>query len=134
MREIIFRGKNKDNNFVYGDLLVIEDECSIITLSRIDWKKIQLDKIKVDPDTVGQYTGLTDKNGTKIFEGDLVYFYDPNHDDEDGVMEVIFDNCEFAISGTGIYVPLSEIYSNQIEVIGNKFDNPEMIKENEKDE
>lgn len=125
MREIEFRGKLTNNRgWAFGNLNIHSDDCVIMTPDSTPLGRYG----KVEPETVGQYTGKKDLNGIKIFEGDLVYFYNPNHDDEDGVMEVIFDNCEFAISGTGIYVSLSEIYSNQIEVIGNKFDNPELLE------
>lgn len=123
-REILFRGKQSDNGeWVYGDLMtkyphhkgltIVENGCIYH---------------EVDPETVGQYTNLKDKNGVKIFEGDILGFHDIG---ERGVVEVEFDDGAFRVDDWGEKVVLDDdiIQSfNTVRIEGNKWDNPELLE------
>lgn len=124
MREILFRGKRVDNGeWVKGFYVIIAKENHCIFTGRIDLAQgsIGYEYFKVDPKTVGQYTGLTDKNGTKIFEGDLVISTSPNR----------LSNKPILVK----FCPLSGYFmcnpERQPLIIGNIHDNPELLEEND---
>ena len=121
MREILFRGKRADNGvWVEGaDIMhkTVRGELCIADVGT-DW-------VSVIPETVGQHTGLKDKNGKKIFEGDTVWFGDEK---ERGV--VYFDNScsRFAVRFDTFDAAFDHLYSNDLEIIGNVHDNPEPME------
>lgn len=140
MREIVFRGKRKDNDkWAYGYLYIRNDGQYEISFydKYFDSERFTYDVI---PETVGQYIGLTDKNGKKIFEGDIVT-YDDAEADYEGYHDNVFLNCgEVGISAwDGIYftnrqtVEMSDLYESETmvdcEIIGNIHDNPELLEE-----
>ena len=126
MREILFRGKRTDNGeWVQG------------YICRYGWIGKEKDYIipdyasalytnEVDPETVGQYTGLTDKNGRKIFEGDIVW---NSYNEDYGKVEWDNDTARFIITCSKFTVNFNSVWSEELEIVGNVYDNPELIKE-----
>ena len=120
MREILFRGKRADNGkWTYGYLFCIWERtylCWGVTNNVPNMKE-------VIPETVGQFTGLTDKNGVKIFEGDIVREY--GGESCQGYYEI--DNVlTVKIPDTLINFEMS--YDCEYKIIGNIYDNPELMK------
>ena len=126
MREILFRGKRSDNgNWIQGSLFVRIYESYIIPLPIITSKS------KVDHETVGQFTGLTDKNGKQIFEGDIILFdYIGANRGVNGKAAVDFNNGKFGVfwGWHKDFVPLDGFANTTLEVIGNIHDQPELLE------
>lgn len=140
MREILFRGKRVDNGeWVEGWYIHTKRHHCIIT-GRIDDGYVvyghyasDVAMYVVDPETVGQFTGLIDKKGKQIFEGDIVK-------DESGVAyPVVYGLTGFFLKyapphSHGFHydlLPLSNYWHAHgaiIEVIGNIHDNPELVE------
>ncbi len=128
MRTIKFRGKRVDNGeWLHGDLLRMFGYPYIY----LDYTLNRLNHYEVIPDTVGQFTGLLDKNGKEIYEGDIVANDFGNY--------IVNMTVEWCAAG---YWALREIdgddtmlfvvdYLKEIEVIGNIHDNPELMKQND---
>lgn len=122
MREILFRGKVADepDEWVYGYLL--PDARIIQTVEFTENKCCGVGTFQIRPETVGQYTGMTDKNGKKMFEGDII----KDRFDDIGQIEYKPKYVAFIIQGweTGFAFWVKK----DIEVIGNIHDNPELLK------
>lgn len=125
MREILFRGKRVDNGeWVQGDLLQNVD-CLKIREQEKDIKHIAKSFVVI-PETVGQYTGLTDKNGTKIFEGDIV------KTKKGKPYEIkVYKGCWAVWNGNfkNDYErwDFLNTFNSRVEIIGNITDNPELL-------
>ena len=134
MREILFRGKRKDNGeWIEGDLLHDRFIFSNEKICRIynEESKLTHRQDIVIPETVGQYTGLTDKNGTKIFEGDIIKHYCDNTDKSRfDIGVILFDDkvCQFKRNSRVKTRYYNIHFECEYEVIGNIHDNPELLK------
>lgn len=155
MRDILFRGKRIDTGeWVYGQYAYL---LNARTKDGEPIKHMIVDGTPfgqtVDPSTVGQYTGLTDKNGKKIFEGDIVvwtskvmrlignytYCFDGYH--EGDVLKVVCNEAGFILARLDDSIPdvpngSSKIdnyafwlFHRLLEIIGNIHDNPELMEE-----
>lgn len=125
MREIKFRGMNLCGKWVYGDL-------------RHDRMCMPDGKLKayisvcgepIFPKSVGQYTGRKDRNGVLMFEGDLVELPNLGMTDK-APAEVVWneDDAKFELFGYDTAIDFSNVYSHEIVVVGNIYENPELGK------
>lgn len=128
-REILFRGKKSNDRWVYGSLVVSENIAPAIYYNVSKGVADVLDWCYVKPDTIGQYTGLKDKNRNKIFEGDILTGRNCRF-----VVKYDERQAEFvAVNSTlpnGFGLPMSQTWIDETNKIicGNIHDNPELIK------
>ena len=139
MRDIKFRGKmiNKyAEEWFYGDLIKVIDEKRIINYyivtesynsknMNIELNTCQTPKVKKD--TIGQYTGLKDKNGKEIYEGDIICWESAKKN-----YKVIFVDGGYCLDTPGFATDLyrcSDSKGNHLKVIGNIYDNKELLEE-----
>ena len=130
MREILFKAKRLDNGeWIEGYLLFIGDKAYIVCDAEtmcMDGENTDLyatEWYEVNKDTICQYTGLTDKNGNKIWENDVV---------KDNVIfgTVVWDekNARFMIDDINDGLQEYSDWWHEVEVIGNIFGNPELLE------
>jgi uncharacterized phage protein (TIGR01671 family) len=126
MREIKFRGKHLDNGeWVYGDYHHRAGGAHCIRAMQPDFQgKVEYVIIQVDAETVGQFTGLHDKNGKEIYEGDIVKF--DNH--LQGVSKVLYDSGQYTVESKNYSTALTYRIAIHAVIIGNIHDTPELLK------
>lgn len=130
MREIKFRGKRIDNGeWVYGCLTRYSDHMSYIVVDVTE----NNGTYQVLTETVGQYTGLKDKNGREIYEGDILEYNDHAYAQTGGnkndsiVRHVVeYENGLFDVGG--MLLVDAVINDDEAEVIGNIYENPRLLE------
>lgn len=146
MREILFRGKRTDNSeWIEGYYAIQSNHACFaheLKYTHFIFKDIFLDfnlgglqEFEVIPETVGQYTGLTDSNGKKIYEGDICCFREWTNGDMCWIGKVYYEHQQFVISGNknkecemSFTLAMSRFIPENIEIIGNIHDNPELLE------
>lgn len=138
MREILFRGKRKDNGeWIEGGYAEHDGKSFVVIWTRYSPDTRDLDMveyyeinphytfclIEVVPETVCQYTGLTDRNGRKIFEGDII-----KKQKETFAVFWSESNYEFGIKNSIESFGIAYVYHGDLEVAGNIFDDPELCE------
>lgn len=141
MREIKFRGKAKDGVWVYGSYVYAHKWFGDGKAGHFICDIYGDCRDLVDSKTVGQFTGLYDKNGKEIYEGDIIK---DQYENREIVFNRIGWDSGFGLTGfvsvawweredyniQGFYDADRCIYDNELEVVGNRWDNPELLKEN----
>ena len=134
MREIKFRGfRTVQKDWIYGNLIVDENGTKYIVENNLfsaDGHHLVYDPTDepafIDQKTVSQYTGMNDSTGKEIYEGDIVRTSD--NDDELAVVEWDDEDLRFTVTHGNVVNGLGEeYYSREVEVIGNMYDNPELL-------
>ena len=124
MREILFRGKRVDNGEWRYGVPLVEGWSKKTYIASYEYSSLAfVQQIEVDPETLGQFTGLTDKNGKRIFEGDVVKATGTN----DHIGYVTFECGKFITRCTCHPKSVCDIHPPIEEVIGNIHDNGELL-------
>lgn len=134
MRTILFRGQKADTKeWIFGDLIQLEKDfkkvVEILDWSKVDNKKKSKSDLTVIEETVGQFTGLTDKNGKQIFEGDILggcYGSINGHEWKQEPILIKFAEGRFNVPL--LFAKGEWDSTHYLVIIGNMHDNPELIE------
>lgn len=123
MRKIKFRGKFLDDTseWLYGNYVYIEDD--VFHHKIADKSGLLLD---IDINTLGQYTGLKDRNMKEIYEGDIVNIIPK---DEKGMVKWDKETARYIVGYCGTITDFDNWYGRDLEVIGNIYDNKNLLEE-----
>ena len=143
MREILFRGKRTINgDWVYGDFMRGNERKSLRDRIFVyDSETQSFNDYEINPSTIGQYTGLTDKNGKRVFDWDILHiakiadglggYYQPPLDYPVNVV-VKWDLCAWmweTLCEDKRYISFPDAWCHyEFEIIGNVHDNPELLE------
>lgn len=128
IREVLYKAKRIDNGeWVIGNLFIEGNRAEIV---RGTCNGVGIEGVDVNSETICQYIGLKDKNGNKIFENDICLINDGILDYKDGyfLIEWHDNDAQFTLLGNRFLVNFGNVRSFDCEVVGNKFDNPELLK------
>ena len=143
-REILFRGQHRrkgekvkldgtpvESKWVYGGICQFNEDRSIIYQTEPEFQKYS-----VYTDTVGQYTGLKDKNGRKIFEGDIVRLFNRNGQEIMSYVVEWYSDCSMFVLDCIDFdmefdTDFTAFYGDEFEIVGNIHDNPELVRKDE---
>lgn len=126
MRQILFRGKDHSATWRYGSY--IENAFGSFIIKCLDNAYVSK-SYKVDQKSLGEYVGLTDKNGVKIFEGDILQLYD-SEDECFGFVKYDGDLTSWVVTIENTdYILGDYFYKQNIVVVGNVYDNSELLEE-----
>lgn len=144
MRERIFRAKVKDKEELLGKGFPIDENGNLksewvfgVPIPRypdlfLAWNEAcnEYEEVNIIPETITEYTGLKDKNGTKIFEGDILSAHlDNAYPEDETLLEVIWHNNGWYGKNEPFFEDFNNGFEKHFEVIGNIHDNPELLKE-----
>lgn len=141
-REIIFKAKRKDNGewvegylfddgmpkpkrYFIGGIIIKPYEGTACD----KWNVVGIDFCEIDPDTLCQYTGLTDKNGNRIWENDICKITSDTLDGyEYFICKYESENARYVFEHNNIIIEFGDIYPYEIETVGNIFDNADLLE------